>query len=293
MDAADEVVERAVAAARGVELPEGPGAAVKGRVLAMGGGRRVRMRGRAWRWAVAALVVMTVGGMWGWLGSGRVGGGGGSGVAFAEVVERLREVKTVTYRQATSQPGMAGLVVTRETVEMGGKYSRTEIVAADGKGGERVRGIAIYNQGRMLNLDMEAKRGTLMDYTNGGRDAPHRLAGTHTLEELRTVATQIAKPLGTREQGGKMLVGYEVERAAGWEGMRVTYEVWVDAATKLPVRVVETQRQELDGMMIGGVPTQPAKPYVVVRTLTEIRFDVLAGEEAFSLRAPEGFVVRE
>jgi hypothetical protein len=65
MDAADEVVERAVAAARGVELPEGPGAAVKGRVLAMGGGRRVRMRGRAWRWAVAALVVMTVGGMWG------------------------------------------------------------------------------------------------------------------------------------------------------------------------------------------------------------------------------------
>lgn len=287
---ADAVIERAVAAARGVAVPEGPGAEVQGRVLAIGRSAVTARRGRLVRWGIAALVVMTIGGMWQWMGSSGGEGHGTAGVALAEVMGKLREVKTVQYREATSQPGILRLVVTRETVDMAGRYARTEVLGSDGNGGERVRAVAIYNEGRMLNLNLETRTGTLTDYTNGGKDAPHRLAGTHTLEDLMKVPTGDAKSLGEKVEGGRKVRGFEVVKAPS------TYEVWADEETKLPVRVVETVRPARSKVIIGlpanDVDMHPEQ-YTVVRTLTEIRFDVGVEGETFSLSPPQGFVVRE
>jgi hypothetical protein len=113
------------------------------------------------------------------------------------------------------------------------------------------------------------------------------------------VYTRDAKSLGEKVERGRKVVGFAVETHAGVsDGMDHTLEVWADAETKLPVRVVETMRPEASPAFGDGSPDdldrrEHPEKYTVVRTLTEIRFDVGVGEGAFSVEAPEGYVVRE
>jgi hypothetical protein len=310
---ADPIVDRAAAALRDVAVPDGPPAAVVAAVRESGRGVVLRERHPIRRRAVlfglaAAAAVMLVSGLLPSLQSARRSAPGfalRSSVAFGDVIGELRKVRTVKYRETTTQNDEPASV-SLETVAMDGRYSRSEML--DDKG--NVRNWAIYNAGRMLNVDPVAKTASLMDYTTDD-GLPHSLGDQHTLADLLNIDPPRAKPLGEREFDGRRLVGFRVNRDYDKRNLR-SVDVWVDARTRLPMRVEQTVRMrypddagaaELNRRTKNGtapLPPEEAEKLMdewpwqkTTIVMTEIQFNVPVDESTFSIEPPKGYEFTE
>jgi hypothetical protein len=307
-DQRDATIDRAAAALRGLDVPEGPPADVLDRVRAAGVGvalldRKPARRGLLAGLAVAAAVLLAAG----LFTLPKFGGGGGtsgaSNFAFADVVRELGKVRTVTYREHAKQEGEDEYEsVSRETVAMDGKFSRSETLDEAGK----IVQVAVYNAGRMLNYNFTDKTASLYDYT-GDDGVPHSLDDRHTLADLLKLDPAKAKPLGEKEFDGKKLIGFSVNRDYDTRNLR-SVNVWVDPKTKLPARVEHTiayrypseaqtaeifARKEAAKREPTAEETEKqmdawpwVKQFVVI---TDIVFDVPVDESTFSLDPPKGY----
>src|SRR4051812_40387350 len=179
-DAADAIIDQATAALRDVPIPEGPSRAVRDSVRRAGAPLPTRRRPRFFlRYATAAAFLGILVVLMGWWNHGA----GTARVAFGDVTAKLNQVHTVTYRSISKTTRMRE-TIERVTLAMDGKFSRNEFLEASPGPGvpEMVRNYAIYNQGRMLNVDNTSKKATLHDYVTDS--LPHALAVDHTLASL-------------------------------------------------------------------------------------------------------------
>jgi hypothetical protein len=309
----DPVVDDAVRVVRDAPVPDGPPAAVVAAVRELGRDvvlvqhRPVRRRAVLFGLAAAAAVVLVTG-LLPSLNSDRralPGYGARSDFAFGDVIGELRKVRTVKYREvAPDNDGDES--VSLETVAMDGKYSRTEML--DEKG--NVRTWAVYNAGRMLNVDPVDRTARLMDYT-GDDGVPHSLADQHTLADLLKIDPAKAAPLGEREFDGRRLTGFRVNRDYDKRNLR-SVDVWVDPSTRLPVRVEQTVKMrypddagaaELNRRTKDGTaPLSPEESEKLMDSwpwqtskivMTEIQFDVPVDESTFSIEPPKGYAYSE
>ncbi len=314
MQEADAIIDRIANAIGMMDVPSGPPLDVVERAMQarpsiagdVGSGHQVQ-----WRVAfisAAAMVLLA----FGIFELANRGGQAHGGMIFADVIAELKQVHTVTYRNVVTHPGPRGVPVTyveRNIVDMAGSFSRTEMLDAPAKDAsgekpaETVRGISIYNRGKMLNLDPETKRATLRDYNTDG--LPHTLADEHTLSDLIKLNPLEAVALGDRVFDGVKLTGFRVQR--GHDSFQTsTVDVWVDPRTHLPARIEETTtRREADAKAIaamnanGGVihmtPEEADKvmatwPKVTTTSIiTDIVFNVAVSEETFSVATPPGY----
>ena len=310
---ADPTVERAAAALRDVPVPNGPPAVVVAAVRESGRGvvfredHPIRRRAVLVGLAAAAAVVLASA-LLPSLQSARRSAPSfalQANMAFGDVIGELRKVRTVKYRETSTKNDEAP-TISLETVAMDGKFSRTEML--DEKG--NVRNWAIYNAGRMLNVDPAAKTASLTDYTtDDGR--PHSLGDQHTLADLLKIDPAKATPLGDRAFDGRRLVGFRVNRDDDKRNLR-SVDVWADPKTRLPVRVDQTVKMrypddagaaELNRLTKNG--TAPLSPEEAEKlmdgwpwqkttiVLTEIQFDVAADESTFSVEPPKGYKYTE
>jgi hypothetical protein len=306
---ADPVVERAARVLRETAVPDGPPAAVIAAVRESGRGvvlperHPVRRRAVLFGLAAAAAVVLVTG-LLPSLQSARRSApsfGARSDFAFGDVIGELRKVRTVKYRETTTQNDEPPSV-SLETVAMDGKFSRTEML--DDKG--NVRNWAIYNAGRMLNVDPVDKTASLMDYTSDD-GLPHSLGDQHTLADLLKIDPARATSLGEREFDGWRLTGFRVNRDYDKRNLR-SVDVWVDPRTRLPARVEQTVKMrypddagaaELNRRTKDGtaplsreeseklMDSWPWQTTTIV--MTEIQFNVSVDESTFSIEPPKGY----
>jgi hypothetical protein len=290
---ADPVVDRAAAALRDAAVPEGPPAAVVAAVRQSGTGVALRERHPIRRRAVlvglaAAAAVVLASGLLPSLQSARRSArsfASRGDVAFGDVIAELGKVRTVKYRQVTrDHSGVES--VSLETVAMDGRYSRSEMLGTDG----RIRNWAIYNAGRMLNVDPEGKSASLTDYTTDD-GLPHTLADQHTLADLLKMDPKTAKSLGNRDIDGKRLTGFRVNRDYGPRMLR-SVDVWIDPKSRLPARVEQTiaydavqlSPEEIEKLAADNSPSVQQRI-----VMTEIRFNVPVDESTFSIEPPKGY----
>lgn len=300
----DPVVDRAAGVLRDAPVPDGPPPAVVAAARELGRGvalveRRAVLFGLA---AAAAVVLVT--GLLPSLQSARRSApslGARSDFAFGDVIGELRKVRTVKYRETSTQNDEPPSV-SLETVAMDGKFSRTEML--DDKG--NVRNWAIYNGGRMLNVDPVDRTASLMDYTTDD-GVPHSLGDQHTLADLLKIEPARATSLGEREFAGRRLTGFRVNRDYDKRNLR-SVDVWVDPRTRLPARVEQTVKMrypddagaaELNRRTKDGtaplsreqseklMDSWPWQTTTIV--MTEIQFNVSVDESTFSIDPPKGY----
>ncbi len=185
---------------------------------------------------------------------------GGSGVAFADVLDHVRSARTLTYNVTVQLDGQPAITVPVMMMEPG----KTRQMMPGG-------GIMIMDivQGKSLVLDPNEKKAILMQMT-GQPQMPDQMSGGF-IEGLRSLAAGSEERLGKQEIDGQDAVGFEVDMA-GWN-----WTIWADAQTGIPIRI------EMEGGMFGGATV----------TMTDFKLDVDLDESLFSLTQPEGYTLEE
>lgn len=215
---------------------------------------RTTMNHRMTKWAVAAVVALAV--IAGW----NLFAGGGSGKAYARLVDRLHNARTLTYSIIT-QTGVEDMPTVR--TDMAFKepsHLRTStadgyVTVVDSTGGS-FKGICL----------VPALKGyAAFDASNlpesQGSDPKV------SIEKLKALPVQADEALGAREIDGRDLEGFRVREDD------VTTTVWIDPATGVLARA-EIEFARAPGMNM---------------ILSDFQFDVPLDDSLFSLTPPEGF----
>jgi hypothetical protein len=188
----------------------------------------------------------------------------GASLAFADVQEAMRQIKTVVYDlDFPSSPHRNMRMLFIRGIDRG----RVEWPAG-------LAFVTDFAQGRTLILDHKNKTSQLTsgpsaDFTAG-----------EVFDKLANVEQEAMKRLGERVFDGRTLVGFLLERE---ERLRVQVEsrVWVDLKTRLPVRM---ETVPLD-------PDDPRAPHL--RMIARFTFNEPLDDALFSLKPPEGYKILE
>ncbi|MDB5321148.1 MAG: hypothetical protein JWN40_2779 [Phycisphaerales bacterium] len=179
-------------------------------------------------------------------------------VAWADVVQKVRDAKTLTFVASANVPNIA------EPMQM--KF----LMTADGL--TRVEGprgaITIMDPkaGKMLSLQPAAKLAFLTD--TGPNSKVQQKMPTNWIEEIKRLNANQAKDLGEKEIDGRKCKGFEAD------GQGVPFTVWADKASGDPVRV------EID-FPIAGNPTK--------MVMTQLIFDTPLDRALFSIEPPADY----
>ncbi len=180
-------------------------------------------------------------------------------VSFAQVVEKLRKVRSMTCTERMTLPGQAAPMAAK--MEYLGKKMRSEV-------GDTLIAITDAEAGQAIILDPKAKTARIAKVeVTGGAKSPLEL---DPIEELRKLAGKKGEPVGEQEIGDVKAKGFRVTQ----DGKDFT--VWVNPATDLPVRIE---------MAVAMGSTK------VNVTLDDLAFDVPLDEKRFSLEPPAGYAV--
>ena len=179
--------------------------------------------------------------------------------AFAEAAQKLRDAHTLVYRTTVESPELKIRMTTRMLVKWPG------LVRSEVEGG--IVGIIDARQGKQLILDPTAKTALLVE----GKPPQAPLGpATNIAEQMRQLTEGDAKPIGEKVIGEIRARGYLVKKF----GMEMT--VWVDPATRLPIRIDSTDR-------IGGKEIRA--------TTSDFQIDPELDDALFRLDPPKGYTL--
>jgi len=182
----------------------------------------------------------------------------GNRVAFAEVLERFRSVRTIKFVMSFESNGIPTEPVSVAVLEPG---KARELITA----GMTVITDAVA--GKSLLLDSAHKSAVMID-----RGPSEKLGAGDYIERLREAKSGSEEKLGEREMDGHKVAGFRISR----EGLM--YTIWADAKTEMPVRV-----------MVSGAALGEGGSYV----LRDFVFNEPVDESQFSLTPPEGYSVQQ
>jgi outer membrane lipoprotein-sorting protein len=221
----DDVLARAEEALRRASVPEGPSEEAVARILAaLQAAAGPRPPAPSWRGAArwlgrsAAAAILAVGLCYivaTWLSR--------PAWAFAEVAQRLRDARTLTYRTTMQAVGEPAPVTSRVLVRAPALI-RCE---AEPDGTATVFDAA---HNRTLVLDPTSKSAVLLEGPAPADGGATDMAAKE-VEELRKLAEARSEPVGRRRIGDVDAEGFRVRQ----EGQELL--VWVDPGARLPLRV--------------------------------------------------------
>jgi hypothetical protein len=188
---------------------------------------------------------------------------GGAGETFAAMLNRIQQIRTVSFQMSVDMKGSPdGFPLKTELTGMDPGWLRTEVLVGD----QRAVMIANYPQQKMLMLFPETKQ-ALLKQIKGHSGSPQ---GKNYVERLRNMKKEHARFVGEDQADGKPTLKYDYEHRGDF------YTVWLDATTKLPVRVESANKQD-------------ASQAEIKVTMSNFVWDVAVDEAEFSLEAPEGY----
>lgn len=266
-------------------VPNGPDDAVKQRVLvAMERQSNVSAADnpeRTWRgwtmrktFAVAAilLVMITVGGF---LGSRP----GSPGAAFAAMIDHIKEIQSVRFVMRTEfkvpdpppkkdpnapqDPPNVEMTITSMS-----PWVRCEATIF----GQKVVRISNLDRHKTIMLFVEAKNFLL----NDEKDAPaDSMMSKNVVDNLRNLSKDGAKYFGTEKIDGVELMKYRYEAKGD------LYTLWIDSATKLPIRISSENALDPDDASAGAVSM----------VFSNFEWDVPIDPGYFTLDPPAGYTL--
>jgi outer membrane lipoprotein-sorting protein len=197
-------------------------------------------------------------------------------MTFAEVQERLEQVKTITYRQKT--------IPSKQQVEEEPEIEKVFLLAPSTLRHEKPDGsyaLMDLERGRSMYLDRKKKRVAIYE---GIATITPEMKQLNFYELIRNIQGKAVSELPAKEIDGKKLPGFRAEREVSHPMMKqkltVRMNVWVDPATKLPARI-----EELYPDPVGS------DNYRTGTVMDQFVFDEPLDPELFSFDAPEGFTV--
>jgi hypothetical protein len=189
---------------------------------------------------------------------------GGRALAFAEVIEQVKQAKSVRYKSVIN-------------VEMPGGKSQTTnattVVTANRMRQELPGMVQLMDveKGEMLVLQTNEKTG--MRVTMKNKPAREGQPGSmNLLEQFRLMKPDQAKPLGLKTIDGRELRGFVVEQPGN------TMTVWADPKTQEPVRIEAKI----------NMPSVPSSTAV----MTDFEWDVPVDPAKMSLDGPDGYTIQ-
>ena len=268
---ADDIVEQAVAALRANRLDDRPPPALLDRTVAAldAAARAPRPAARLCRpllaiaaaaaLATAAAVMLAV----------VSPPGSGSGSAFAAMLDKVREMKSVRYRvtvpgvELTAGAEKAPFFVTIETIEA----ARLEVGPL----------VTVFRRDGILMLDTEGKSATTFS-NDEAKDRKRQRPDV--LGRFRQADGSWGEPIEGKQVGTVAARGYRVTKK--WIGENdpelVSMQVYVDPATELPVRVEQEVRLSDD---------EKSQPLASV--LSDFEWDIEVDPALLSLDPPAGY----
>jgi prepilin-type processing-associated H-X9-DG protein len=201
--------------------------------------------------AAAAALVVTV--IW-------VGLGDGSGVAWAEVRDRIRNARTFSCSGTLRQEGR-GPTAARWMVKEPG------LLRVEFEDDQRST-VHIWdlNQRKALLLDRKARAAATVDLTALADRLKDNLQVDAMLANLKELTDEPDEKLGQKRIGARTITGFRTRNTQG------VIDVWVDAKTGALVQI--------DVAPAGGKTSM---------TITDIRLDEPLEDGLFSLTPPEGY----
>jgi outer membrane lipoprotein-sorting protein len=181
--------------------------------------------------------------------------------AFAEAAQKLRDAHTLSYRVTTESPEL-NLPLTLRFL-----FKEPSLMRTETEGG--VITILDGSQGKQLLLDKNNKTALLME---GKRQQTPGGAGVGMIDRLRKLTNGDAKQVGEKTIGGVQALGYLVKNL----GVEMT--IWVDPATKLPVRFDMSDR--FQGKEVKS-------------TAADFQIDPDLDEALFRIEVPAGYTLRK
>lgn len=197
-------------------------------------------------------------------------------MTFAEVQQRLEQVKTITYRQKTIPP--------KQQAEEEPEIEKVFLLAPSTLRYEKPDGsyaLMDLERARSMYLDRKKKRVTVYE---GIATITPEMKQLNFYELIRNIQGKAVSELPAKELDGKKLPGFRAEREVSHPMMKqkltVRMNVWVDPKTKLPAKIEELYPDPVgsDNYRMGTV-------------MDQFVFNEPLDPELFSFDAPEGFTV--
>ena len=248
-----EATERAIQRVRNALKSERKQPEVRGKQTGL-----MIVRSRIAKLTAAAVLLVGVLGILAWL----TGSNGTANITFAQVIEPIRQAKTLSYTETSQAEGRA-------------PHNRYHAIQFEtGRSRRSVEGgritITQYRPVfRMLTLDPATKTAKLITSTAGlARGASTPVRGI--IDEVRDFEVGEETDLGTKQINGRKAVGFRLSYG------RRDYDIWADARTGAPVRI-EGEYTLRDGRKLQT-------------TITDIQIDIELDEQLFSFE-PEGYTI--
>lgn len=259
----DPIVDRAAAAMQSLDVPEAPSGEELSQLVqaVVQQSQRVqaaptgwtRMTRRAGVLLAASVLVAAMAVGWSMLGHQHV--------LFADVVQRIRESKTIFFKSTVETEGMPPVVMTQTLASPG--YVRIRGDSDDGP-------ITIFDKQESAGLMLNPKTKQAIKLTSAQGLPKEAASLADFIDWLKTPREHSKQDLGPRKIEGKPTFGFRVRKD------NQDYDVWVDQETGLPLRIESTF--EVLGKTVSFV-------------MDEFVFDAKVDPELFSLTPPEGYTV--
>ena len=189
-------------------------------------------------------------------------------VTFADVLENIRNSKTLTFMIRAKEKGppiMKVMVIDPYVSRF--EFLCEQIPSAPIPGGQIW--IVDTGKGKALILDTLKKTGKVYPANREMLDT------YHAFRNFRDRVDFSVEEIGNRQIGDKQAIGFKLKK----ENENHEIIVWADPETKLPT-LMEATYENAEGQIMQHV-------------VTDIVFDVELDESLFSLRPPEGYKVEE
>ncbi len=194
-----------------------------------------------------------------------VAGPWGASLAFADVVDKLRSARTLTYDSVLVSKADGKILGKNRTYLM--VPGKTRIEMSDSKG-ENAFVVFDIPTGKVLMVDLKRKTAHVSPIRGGeGKDM-----AAEKIERLRKLSEEDSRSLGEKAIDGVAAKGFEIT-----QDNEVT-TVWADIATGTPVRIEFLQKNFPTGL--------------VLETWTNIKLDEPLDPVLFSTEPPAGFTTQ-
>lgn len=190
-----------------------------------------------------------------------------AGVAFADVVQRLRQTHSVFFRQTIMIEGQKAAVLNCTLADPGLMRMM----------GGPANIIVTFDESRSAGLMLLTEQKKAIAFTTAA-DIPKEITKViDWYRSLRQAQDHSVQDLGPRKIGDRATFGFRVKKKTGQDAnFWSNYDVWVDSWTRLPVRA------DVD-MAVQGL-----KSHLV---LDDFAFDEPLAADLFSLTPPPGYTV--